>query len=237
MNLLVVTEADFVKGNRVHIKGRRHKHLLEVLRSKPGDEIRAGLLNGKIGQAIVLKITDEDVELEVDLKDEPPQASNLRLIIGLPRPKSLLRVITTATELGIKDIYFTHSYRVEKSYWSCEQLEPKRIFAACIRGLEQARDTVMPKINFKRRFKPFLEDEVPALIRKHLCWVAHPYANEALPSQISKATTLAIGPEGGFIDYEIEKFVATGFSVGSYGPRILRLETAVPALIGHISSR
>jgi 16S rRNA (uracil1498-N3)-methyltransferase len=237
MNLLLVTEADFIKGNRVHIKGRRHKHLLEVLESKPGDEIKAGLLGGKVGTAQILKSSADESELELSLNEDPPIGSNIQLIIGLPRPKSLLRIITTATELGIKEIYFTHSYRVEKSYWSCEQLEPKRIFAACVKGLEQSRDTVMPKIHFKRRFKPFLEDEVPSLIPARKLWVAHPYTEQQLPSQIVEPTTLAIGPEGGFIDYEIEKFVATGFDKGAFGPRILRLETAVPAIIGHMSPR
>jgi 16S rRNA (uracil1498-N3)-methyltransferase len=237
MNLLIVTESDFVKGSQVHIKGRRHKHILEVLKAKPGETIKAGLLNGKMGSAQVLKIDDESVDLELDLSAEPPEPLNLQLIIGLPRPKSLLRVITTATELGIKELYFVHSYRVEKSYWSCEQLKPKCINAACVKGLEQARDTVMPKIYFKRRFKPFLEDEVPTLVSKRECWVAHPYSEKKLPAKLSKPTTLAIGPEGGFIEYEIEKFVADNFSIGSLGSRILRLETAVPTLIGHITSR
>jgi RsmE family RNA methyltransferase len=46
--------------------------------------------------------------------------------------------------------------------------------------------------------------------------------------------TLAIGPEGGFIPYEIDMLKAAGFEDVSFGERILRVEHAVAALVGRI---
>jgi RsmE family RNA methyltransferase len=51
---------------------------------------------------------------------------------------------------------------------------------------------------------------------------------------VQKPVTLAIGPEGGYIPYEIEQFVVLGFMPVSLGERILNVETAVPALIARL---
>jgi 16S rRNA (uracil1498-N3)-methyltransferase len=103
-----------------------------------------------------------------------------------------------------------------------------------ILGLEQSRDTVMPEVKFKPRFKPFVEDELPAIMQKTLLLVAHPGAQEACPRGVRGPVTLAVGPEGGFVSYEIEKLVSLGFTPVSLGERVLNVETAVPALISHL---
>jgi RsmE family RNA methyltransferase len=51
---------------------------------------------------------------------------------------------------------------------------------------------------------------------------------------VQQPVTLAIGPEGGFIAEEIASFERIGFHAVSFGPRILRVETAVSALVGRL---
>jgi RsmE family RNA methyltransferase len=103
-----------------------------------------------------------------------------------------------------------------------------------IAGLEQARDTILPEILLRPLFKPFMEDELPALLRDSLCLVAHPGAANTCPRAVSRPVTLSVGPEGGFIPFEIEKFRNAGFLPVHCGDRILHVETAIPSLLARL---
>lgn len=83
--------------------------------------------------------------------------------------------------------------------------------------MEQARDTVLPRIEVRRQFKPFVEDEVPEIARNTLCLVAQSDADLACPHGVEKPVALAVGPEGGFIPNEIEAFQRLGFTPVSIG--------------------
>ena len=123
---------------------------------------------------------------------------------------------------------------MEKSFWQSPFLNESSVKEQLVLGLEQARDTVLPEVLLRPLFKPFIEDELPKMIAGTLPLVAHPYATAPCPRDIKRAVTLAIGPEGGFIPYEIEKFTECGFTPIQMGERILSVETAVPALIARI---
>ena len=72
------------------------------------------------------------------------------------------------------------------------------------------------------------------MIKGSLSLVAHPGGVATCPRDVRGPATLAVGPEGGFVPYEIEKLVSLGFTVVSLGERVLNVETAVPALISHL---
>ena len=101
-------------------------------------------------------------------------------------------------------------------------------------GLEQARDTVLPDIILAKRFKPFVEDELPAMAANTRGLIAHPGDFPECPRALSEPVTLAIGPEGGWIPYEVELLSKAGLSPMQLGERILRVETAVPALLARL---
>ncbi len=231
MNLILLFEKDFISENRVCLTGRRLQHVLEVHRAKVGDRLRLGQLNGLLGEGAVLDLNSEKLELEVKLHRQPPEPLPVTLLLALPRPKMLKRVLQSVTSLGVKQIYLLNSYRVEKSFWGSPLLQPDRLQEQLLLGLEQARDTLLPEVHLKPRFKPFVEDELPELVRGTRALVAHPVATEKIPAGQNQPTTLAIGPEGGFIPYEIEKLQQSGFTPVSLGDRILRVETAVPVLL------
>jgi 16S rRNA (uracil1498-N3)-methyltransferase len=235
MNLLLLHEDDFENPERVVVRGRRFEHICKVLKSAPDDRLRVGVLGGGCGHGTLVSLTSEAASLNVMLDEAPPLASRIELVIGLPRPKSLLRIINHATQLGIKRIDFTHSYRVEKSYWHCDQLNPKKIRAAWIKGLEQAADTIPPEIVFHRRLKPFVEDELPALTENKSKIVAHPYSKHENRKTPGEKIVLALGPEGGFIDYEIGMLTQLGFEAQKFGEHILALENALPFIVGTLT--
>ena len=146
----------------------------------------------------------------------------------------LRRTLQSVTAMGVKEIYLVNSSRVEKSFWQSPFLQPQAIEEQLILGLEQARDTLMPKLHMRKRFKPFVEDELGGIIKGSQALVAHPVTDVPCPINCNSAVTLAIGPEGGFIAYEVELLSSIGFEAVHLGPRILRVEVAVPALISRL---
>jgi len=235
MNLVLLLPDDGIDGSgRVRLRGRRLKHVLDVHRAAVGDELRVGLLGGGIGSGRVLLLTPELLELEVRLDRPPPSPLPLTLVLALPRPKVLRRVLRTSSSLGVKRIVLLNARRVEKSYWQSPYLETPAMNEQLLLGLEQARDTMLPEILVRPLFRPFVEDELPGLILDTLSLVAHPAALEECPRNTGRPVTLAIGPEGGFIPYEVEKLAGCGFTPVTLGERILSTETAVPALLGRL---
>lgn len=234
MNLLLLLDDDFVDEQTVRLTGRRLQHVRHVHRAGAGDTLAAGRLGGNIGRGEIVRIDDELMEMRVTLDQAPPPPLPLRLVLALPRPKVLNRVVAAVTSMGVKRLVLINSWRVEKSYWSTPKLSPENLFEQVVAGLEQARDTIPPVIEVKRLFRPFVESELGAMREGSMGLVAHPYAAEECPRALREPVTLAIGPDGGFIDREVASFERIGFRPVTVGPRILRVETAVAALIGRL---
>ena len=235
MNLILLFPDDFIDNtDRVVLRDRRFRHALEVLRASSGDELLVGLLNDRIGTGRVVAVREAELEMRVCLERTPPAALPLTLILALPRPKVVRRVLRSATALGVKRIFLLNCFRVEKSFWQSPLLLQKAVNEELALGLEQARDTVLPEVVLRPLFKPFVEDELTNLIAGTVPLVAHPMATEPCPRNIGRAVTLVVGPEGGFVPYEIEKLIACGCSLVSLGERILTVETAVPALVSRL---
>jgi len=234
MNLILLFQDDFIANTIVRLQGRRLKHVLDVHRASIGDELCVGALNGQIGFGKVTLLTQSVLEMEVRLERAPPVALPLTLILALPRPKVLRRVLRSVSALGVKKIILLNCFRVEKSFWQSPFLDAEVMKEQLVLGLEQARDTVLPEVLLRQLFKPFVEDELPEMIKGTFPLVAHPHATEPCPRDLKRAVTIAIGPEGGFIPYEIEKLTSCGFTPVQIGERILSVETSVPALISRL---
>lgn len=236
MNLLLLFESDFTDRTHsvVRLTGRRREHALSVWKVGKGDALRAGILNGNMGTAKVERVDEASLEMSVVFNEVPPLFLPLTLVLALPRPKALKRCIEAVTAMGVKKIFIIGSQRVEKSYWSSPELSDEKLRTHMLLGLEQACDTVLPEIVLRKRFKPFVEDDVAEIIAGTRPMVAHPYSASVCPCNLQGPVTLAIGPEGGFIPYEIELLKKHGFEDVSLGKRILRVEYAVPAIIGRL---
>jgi RsmE family RNA methyltransferase len=234
VNLLLLEEADFISADRVILRDRRLKHMQEVHRSEVGDSLRVGRVGGLLGSAELLRLEPREAELSVSFDREPPTKLPLTLILALPRPKMLRRVFQTVATMGVPKVILVNSYRVEKSFWQTPFLEPAAIREQLILGLEQARDSVLPEIIIEKRFKPFVEDRLPAIVEGTLGLVGHPGDYPACPRAVEQPVTLAIGPEGGWIPYEVELLRASGLNPVQLGERILRVETAVTALLARL---
>ncbi len=234
MNLLLLNDADFITADRVRITDRRLHHLNTVNKASVGQTLRAGRLSGLQGKATLLSISDEAAELQIDLQQPPPAKLPVTLVLALPRPKMLRRTLQTIASMGVEKLVLINSYRVEKSFWQTPFLLPEAINTELILGLEQARDTVLPEVVLAKRFKPFVEDDLPALAANTRGLIAHPGDYPECPRALNEPVTLAIGPEGGWIPYEVELLIKAGLKPVQLGERILRVETAVPALLARL---
>ena len=236
MNLLLINTPDAHPGDTLEIPISRYPLRPDVWPPPVGRQLTIGIEDGLIGEAEVIDIDHQSIRITITaLEQPPPAASSITLLLALPRPKMLRRIVRSCSELGIKHLHLINSYRVEKSYWQSPLLAEQNLLDFCRAGLEQACDTVLPQIRLWPRFKPFVEDHLPAITRDAQCIVAHPAATEPLKrGSPSGKQVLAVGPEGGFSDYEIKALCATGFLAQSMGARILRVETAVPVLISRL---
>lgn len=234
MNLLLLEDADFIAADRVVLRDRRLKHMQEVHRVEVGDSLRVGQIGGLLGSAELLRLEPREAELRISLDSPPPAKLPLTLLLALPRPKMLRRVFQTVATMGVPRVILVNSYRVEKSFWQTPFLQPETIREQLILGLEQARDSVLPQIIIEKRFKPFVEDRLPQLAEGTLGLVGHPGDFPACPRAVEQPVTLAIGPEGGWIPYEVDLLRQSGLQPVQLGERILRVETAVTALLARL---
>ncbi|GAX62386.1 hypothetical protein SCALIN_C31_0021 [Candidatus Scalindua japonica] len=232
MNLIILSKNDFIEGTeQVSIQDYRLEHIINVNKSSVGDGLRVGLVNGNIGNGMITRIEENKVEMNVVLDRKPPAPLQLTLIFAMVRPRVFKRVITQVSAMGIKKIIVINSYRVEKSFWKSPVLGKKSLNKYLITGLEQGQDTIVPDVLVRPLFKPFVEDELPDIIKGTEPFVAHPYTSEPCPYNIGSPVTLAIGPEGGFIPYEVEKLIECGFTAVHLGERTLHVESVISGLV------
>ena len=234
MNILLFDPDQLSDDHSLKVTGRQHDHLRTVLNAAPGDTVRVGAVNGNTGLARVIAVGADATRLRVELRDQPPPPLPLTLVLALPRPKMMRRILQTLASLGVKEIHLVNSVRVEKSFWQTPWLQPDSIRENFLLGLEQSGDTRLPALHLHRRFKPFVEDELPRIASASTALVAHPRTATDCPRDLDGPVTLAVGPEGGFIDYEVDKLRDCGFQAVSLGPRILRVETAIPVLVASL---
>jgi RsmE family RNA methyltransferase len=235
MNVLLMFEEDLLVGQSLAcIRGSRYQHMLRVQGFKQGDRLRVGLLNGQLGTGEITYIANDHLQLIYTLEQDPPAPLPVILILALPRPKMLKRVLASATAMGVKEFFLVNTYRVQKSFWQSPWLRPDKLQQQLIEGLQQAGDTIMPKVKLQPRFKPFVEDQLPTLMTGRYGLVADPQADQPCPCQRVQNTLLVVGPEGGLLDYEINKLYGLGFQGVHLGARILRVETVVPALLARL---
>jgi len=231
MNLLLLEPEDLRPDGTARLTGRRLRHALEVLQASGGDRLRVGLLGGGTGSAEVLGAGEEELVLRPSLTDPPPPRPGIDLLLAIPRPKALRKVLPAAASLGVDRIVLVNAARVEKSYFSSRVLEAAAVRELLVLGLEQARDTRLPEVLVRERFRPFVEDELDGLWPRTLRLLAHPPAHAA-PARDSRRVALAIGPEGGWVPFEIDLLVSRGFEPFTLGPRTLRVEVAVAYALG-----
>ena len=243
MNIILAEDGEIAAG-RLCLTDRRAEHIVKVLRAEEGDRLRVGVVNGSSGRATITAIQKKfpfRVDLLVELTAPVAAIPPYDVILALPRPIMLRRVLSQLAALGVGTLHLVNAARVEKSFWKAGIVNPEEYRPHLLQGLEQAVDTRLPEVVIHRRLETFLGKDFPGVNRtfSHRL-IAHPEGSEDLGRILDDdqpgRLILAVGPEGGWLEEEVAAFVEQGFRICSLGTRILKVDTAVIALHARISA-
>lgn len=275
MNLLLLDPAEVDADGRAHLVQRRAEHLLRVLGVEPGQVIRAGLVDGPVGSAEILETTKRSVTLRFIAPETTasksmqemagPSEGEVDLVVGLPRPQVLHRVLQTCASMTVRRLDLVNAWRVEKSFFQSPSLRGEKIRYQLLLGAEQGMSTRLPEVHQQRLLVPFLRSLGEKGDERHhpLRLIAHPDAEVDLEEAFwdtngghsgghndrhcgghshkhsgghaDRPVQIAIGPEGGWVDREVESFRDAGFRPVRLGRWILRVEVALAVALGQLA--
>lgn len=240
MNLIILTERDRIEHDRFTVTDLRAEHLCSVLKVEKGDRVEVGLLDGPRGLAVVEPEGDRYILAVERWQDAMTPTPEIDVICALPRPQTLKKVLITSAMMGVRSLHLIRANRVEKSYYQSPLMDPDNQLPYLIEGLSQGKLTRLPRVTRHDRFRAFFEDTLPTLYREPFEGVrllADLDADDGLDRALDKITgpiVLAIGPEGGWVPFEVELMRGIGFRTFHLSRSVLRVETALTAALAQI---
>ncbi len=235
MNLILVSPEEVGARGVITLSDRRADHIRDVLHGREGQSLRVGKVNGALGTAMIKHAGPEGVTLRCSFSDAVSDRPAADLLLAMPRPKAMKRLWAPLASLGVGRIMLTNAQKVERCYFDSHTLNPASYTEQLKEGLEQAMDTRLPEVSIHRQLKVLIEDELETLAPDTYRIVADPAGTvriaEALEARDRPRVLLAVGPEGGWSEYERELLTDHGFTPVGIGPRILRTDTACIALL------
>ena len=239
MNLLLLDRDEVLADGRVVLNDRRADHLRRVIGVRIGQTIRAGIVRGPLAEATVRSL-EQGVELDVRTIEERP-IPRIDLVLALPRPKALSRIVQAAASFGVRRIDVINAWRVDASYFASHKVSEQLLALDARLGCEQGRQTYLPDVSVHRFFATYVDEVLrPRLAQertRHLL-VLHPSAAPLIEEVVTPGAQheliLAVGPDGGFVEREVATLVGAGGQAVSCGEAVLRSETAVVAVLSQI---
>lgn len=217
------------------MEGDAAHHLGRVLRAQEGQlyELSDGQ---KVWLGRISSIARDRVEFA--LVEELPAhrpAVDVTLLLAVVKFDAFEWAIEKATELGVSTIVPLAAERSEKALLAAAAKRTERWKKILAEASQQSRRVSVPTLqNLRLLDDAFFDDTEGA----RLCLSERPEApslKTALSNVKKPSATLAIGPEGGWTDRELEVARQAGFSEVSLGRLILRTETAVVAALASIN--
>jgi 16S rRNA (uracil1498-N3)-methyltransferase len=218
--------ADQVSGNRAALTGAHADHLVRVLRVHVGQEFDI-VANGVVRRGVVVAIADSlvDFELGGEIPAEP-SAINLTLLLAIFKFDRMEWAIEKCTELGVTRIVPVIARRTDSHLASASAKRTERWRRLTLQAAEQSRRASPPEIADLVKLREALT------LSAELKIVLSEAEEQSQLLDIAKPTgevLLAVGPEGGWTEEELELFRKHDWLSASLGPTILRAETAAIA--------
>ena len=235
----ILFEPDEIVGGVATVGGVRAEHILGVLHGEVGQPLKTGVVGGLAGTSEIVAVSAPGETPRVSVRvchDTPAPAPWIDLVLAPPRPRVMKRLLPQLAALGVGRIVLVGARKVEKDFWGATLLKEEIFRPLLVEGLMQCGATVLPELLVRRNFRRFLDEELDALFPNSDRIVAHPCPDSSATSALNGRPLLAIGPEGGWTDNEVELLEVHGFRRFSLGPRILRTDTATISLVAVLAS-
>jgi RsmE family RNA methyltransferase len=237
VNLIILEPGEVDEAGGVILRDARAAHLRNVLKVTAGQSVRIGLLDGPLGTAIVTSLESGYISMRCAFESTPPGRPRVDLLLALPRPKVLRRLWAQLAALGVGQIILTNAERVERNYFDTHVLTPACYRPLLIEGLQQARDTCLPAVSIHRQFRVLVEDHLDFLVGEAVRLAADPRAATTARDAVRAhrgRVLVAVGPEGGWNEFELRMLEQHGFELVGMGRRTLRTDTACISLLGTV---
>ena len=218
----------------------RAAHLIDVLHVAPGRGVRVGIVDGPFGTGTIEAVSGRSVTMLCTFDAAPPPVPAVDLLLALPRPKVMRRLWAPLASLGVGRIMLTNAERVERPYFDSHAVQEQVYRPLLVEGLQQARDTRLPRVSIHRQFKILVEDQLDTLTAPALRLAADPSATLPIGRAVAAAAParvlLAVGPEGGWNAFELSLLRSHGFELVGLGRRTLRVDVACVALLALVDA-
>ncbi len=211
-------------------------HLAKVLRARSGDELVLFSGDGREYAGAIESVRGSRVTASVgnaaDVDRESPFA--ITLVQCVPRGDRMDFIVQKATELGVARIVPVLSQRsVVRLDVSHAESKAAHWRAVIVNACEQCGRNRLPAIDAPIPLLNYLGSSPSTSARL----VLEPGLESAATPDLDASAEIAIGPEGGFADDELDAFRIAGFVRVKLGPRILRTETAAIAALTWLQTR
>lgn len=221
--------ADLGPGVQVTLSDDRVHHLRRVLRRGDGDPLTVTDGRGHVAEAVLL---GERARLTAEVERTPPPSPAITVLHAVPKGRGLDEIVRTLAELGVAEVLPVLTEHTEaRPTGERARSVGDRLRAVAESALQQAHSAHMCRVADPARLDVTLRDlEGPATML-----LAHPAGRDTLGAHMATVRPdlpirLAIGPEGGFSDDEVETLAAQGWTAVRAGATVLRTVHAATVL-------
>ena len=227
--------ADQCSADRAWLTGEHARHLVRVLRAEAGQEFDI-VTAGRLRRGTIIGVNEERVEFELGEEVAFAVAPSVTLFLAIYKFDRMEWAIEKCTELGVERFVPVIARRTDAHLASAAVKRVERWRRIARQAAEQSRRTSVPEVEDPAGLKDILgagdvrivlsESERQLLLRDAIRRSA---PGEAEAGYGSRMVTLALGPEGGWAEDELQEFANAGWVSATLGPTILRAETAAIA--------
>lgn len=214
-------------------------HIRTVLRSRVGDTVRIGVVNGPTGTARITALEKQEITLEARWGEAngPAAAMSVTVILGHPRPPVLKRLWRDLASLGIAAIRVFIGELGEKSYLTSSAWNDPEYWLR--EGLSQGNHTALPRLDRFADISEAVRNQDQYEEGEALRFFGTLSGDGALSIRDmwtalegARSVSICVGPERGLTEREEQVLREEGFEPVTLGPRILRTEAAALLFAG-----